>query len=397
VAENVFDRADREKSEKDVYNKQLMDYIEKGSVFQRLNPPPKPKSGGGLWIPTGEDSLTESISKAVSHVEAAQKKMGKFDPHKKISMSSDAPPPARDYDVTYDPKIGMYIRVPKQAPPEPTPPTKPTKAEKIAMKKSRMDEEKDKDGEVQAIEERIIRSVGSPRRSVSRGESKNHGSSEKRRRSRSRSNHRDRRSRSRDRRRSRERHRDPPSSEKKDEGKRGDGKKYDYDSQITDMREETERLRIEREAIEREKAQLIAAAKKSLAPAILDPVAAARGGEFSGLENVLNTVLEAVSVGDKDKGERRDKDGRGDKDKRRDRDDRREKDDRRDSRRDDSRRDDRRDQDDKRDNRKDDRRPRDDYQSKNKEDMRDKNIPREENIEEFFKKSKAAKDAKNRK
>ena len=39
-------------------------------------------------------------------VEAAQKKMGKFDPHKKISMSSDAPPPARDYDVTYDPKIG---------------------------------------------------------------------------------------------------------------------------------------------------------------------------------------------------------------------------------------------------------------------------------------------------
>ena len=43
------------------------------------------------------------------------------------------------------------------------------------------------------------------------------------------------------------------------------------------MREETERLRIEREAIEREKAQLIAAAKKSLAPAILDPVAAARG------------------------------------------------------------------------------------------------------------------------
>ena len=40
----------------------------------------------------------------------------------------------------------MYIRVPKQAPPEPTPPTKPTKAEKIAMKKSRMDEEKDKAG-----------------------------------------------------------------------------------------------------------------------------------------------------------------------------------------------------------------------------------------------------------
>ena len=32
----------------------------------------------------------------------------KFDPHKKISMSADAPPPAVDYDVTYDPKIGKY-------------------------------------------------------------------------------------------------------------------------------------------------------------------------------------------------------------------------------------------------------------------------------------------------
>ena len=34
------------------------------------------------------------------------KSASKFDPHKKISLSSDAPPPAKDYDVTYDPKIG---------------------------------------------------------------------------------------------------------------------------------------------------------------------------------------------------------------------------------------------------------------------------------------------------
>ena len=46
-------------------------------------------------------------------MEAYQKKneerdppKSKFDPHKKISMSLDAPAPAKDYDVTYDPKIG---------------------------------------------------------------------------------------------------------------------------------------------------------------------------------------------------------------------------------------------------------------------------------------------------
>ena len=35
--------------------------------------------------------------------------------------------------------LGMYIRVPKQVEPPP-----PTKAEKVAMKKSRMDQEKEK-------------------------------------------------------------------------------------------------------------------------------------------------------------------------------------------------------------------------------------------------------------
>ena len=47
-------------------------------------------------------------------MEASQKRDGtklpstaKFDPNKKICISADAPPPARDYDVTYDPKIGL--------------------------------------------------------------------------------------------------------------------------------------------------------------------------------------------------------------------------------------------------------------------------------------------------
>ena len=42
-------------------------------------------------------------------VEEAQKRIGKFDPNKKISISSEAPPMAKDYDVTYDPKIGTYL------------------------------------------------------------------------------------------------------------------------------------------------------------------------------------------------------------------------------------------------------------------------------------------------
>ena len=36
----------------------------------------------------------------------------KFDPHKKISLSTEAPPPTKDYDVTYDPKIGEFLKLP---------------------------------------------------------------------------------------------------------------------------------------------------------------------------------------------------------------------------------------------------------------------------------------------
>ncbi len=35
----------------------------------------------------------------------------KFDPHKKISLSTEAPPPTKDYDVTYDPKIGELLKL----------------------------------------------------------------------------------------------------------------------------------------------------------------------------------------------------------------------------------------------------------------------------------------------
>jgi len=151
----------------------------------------------GLWIPTGEDSLQESLKNAVDRFGSMRQKVdksaSKFDPHKKISLSSDAPPPAKDYDVTYDPKIGMYIRVPKQK--DPTPPAKLSKAEKVAAsRKSKMDLESKDD--IQLTEERTIRSVKSPE-------------SPQKRRSRSKSSSRSRyrRSRSRHRESSRHRHR----------------------------------------------------------------------------------------------------------------------------------------------------------------------------------------------
>ena len=44
-------------------------------------------------------------SKVANHpVETEQ--LLKFDPNKKIGLSTDAPPLSADYDVTYDPKIG---------------------------------------------------------------------------------------------------------------------------------------------------------------------------------------------------------------------------------------------------------------------------------------------------
>merc|ERR1712106_734635 len=116
-----------------------------------------------------------------------------------MGMTEEAPPPSKEYDVTFDSRTGMYVRVPKQL----------TMAEKIASSKmTQMDREKAKDKDV---EERIVRKLSnSPprlptkRRSVSR--SRRHSSRSRRHRSRSRgrrsrSRSRERRSRSKDHRR----------------------------------------------------------------------------------------------------------------------------------------------------------------------------------------------------
>merc|ERR1719308_145155 len=192
-------------------------------------------------------------------------------------MTEEAPPPSKEYDVTFDSRTGMYIRVPKQL----------TMAEKIASSKvSQMDREKARDKDVQEVEERIVRNLStSPprlptkRRSLSkerksersrsrhrrrsgrsRSRSRRHRSRSRRHRSRSR-----RRSRSRDRRtrsRSKEHRRRSRSRDRSRHSKKEERTSFDktntIQQEISGMREETRRLQSEREAIEREKAMILA-------------------------------------------------------------------------------------------------------------------------------------------
>ena len=112
----------------------------------------KVPASGGMWIPTGEDSILDGVKEAISKLEEKQRygsrsgpsRDDKWDPQKKIKMTEEAPPPSKEYDVTFDSRTGMYIRVPKQL----------TMAEKIAASKvTQMDREKAKDKDVQEVTE----------------------------------------------------------------------------------------------------------------------------------------------------------------------------------------------------------------------------------------------------
>lgn len=247
----------------------------------------KVPASGGMWIPTGEDSILDGVKEAISKLEEKQRygdrgaARDKWDPHRKIKMTEEAPPPSKDYDVTFDGRTGMYIRVPKQL----------TMAEKIAAAKmTQMDREKAKDKDVQEVEERIVRNLSSSpprlptkRRSLSKEKKSDRSRSRERRRSGRRSRSRSRRHRSRSKRRrsrsrgrrSRSRSREHRSRSRSKEHRRRSRSKsrsrhrskkerssFDktntIQQEISGMREETRRLQTEREAIEREKALLLA-------------------------------------------------------------------------------------------------------------------------------------------
>jgi len=287
----------------------------------------KVPASGGMWIPTGEDSILDGVKEAISKLEEKQRYDGrggssrdKWDPDRKIRMTEEAPPPSKDYDVTFDNRTGMYIRVPKQL----------TMAEKIASSKvSQMDREKARDKDVQEVEERIVRNLStSPprlptkrrslskerksersrsrhrRRSSRRSRSRSRRHSSRSRRHRSRSRGRRTRSRSRERRsrsKSKDHRRTSRSKSRSRSRHRSKKERSSFDKtntiqqEISGMREETRRLQSEREAIEREKAMLLAGPSSggggTTGTQTQQPI---RQDEFSGLDNVMNSVLEAV-------------------------------------------------------------------------------------------------------
>lgn len=325
---NVFDRLDKT----DISNGKRKSLESRKSV-----PPPT----GGMWVPTGEDSILDGVNAAINRLEERRgsssrsrkeveesppPSLPKWDPKGKIRMTTEAPPPAPDYEVTFDSRTGMYIRVPKQL----------TMAEKIAGQKvPEMDRKQTKESEVEQVEERIIRKIASSpprlpfkrketpseeRRSRSRDRRRS-GRSRSRGRGNSKSRSRERRSRSRSRgRRSRSRGTKRSRSRSRHRSRKETRQSYEtIQQEISGMREETRRLQAERKVIEQEKALLLGGVPSavSYAPTRGLGHAGSRPGEgptsrpgenregltsrpgesrdeFSGLDNVMNTVMEAV-------------------------------------------------------------------------------------------------------
>lgn len=150
---------------------------------------------GGMWVPTGADSILEGVKEAKSRLQEKEKggrrRDEKWEEEHRRRKTELPPPPPPDYEVTFDSRTGMYIRVPKKGKGD-------TTAEKVAMAKTT---EMDKEGE-----ERVIRKVETspPRlpkkRSRSRSRERRSGRSGSRERRRSRGRRsRERRSRSRSR------------------------------------------------------------------------------------------------------------------------------------------------------------------------------------------------------
>ena len=170
----------------------------------------KRPSEGGMWVPTGSDSILEGVKEAKTKLADKKATSGRREEEVHRRRKTELPPPpAPDYVVTFDSRTGMYIRVPKPG----TQVEEGTMAERVAMAKvSKMDE---KEVEAEMVE-RIVRKTDSspPRmpkaksRSRERRRSRSRGrrSRSRGRRSRSRGGHRSR-SRSRGRRRSRSRER----------------------------------------------------------------------------------------------------------------------------------------------------------------------------------------------
>ena len=182
------------------------DEIEDGNKKKFKRP-----SEGGMWVPTGSDSILEGVKEAKTKLADKETASGKREQEHRRRKTELPPLPTPDYVVTFDSRTGMYVRVPK---PGSGQDEEGTMAERVAMTKvPKMDER-----EVEAeMVERIVRKTDSspPRmpkaksRSRERRRSRSRGkrSRSRGRRSRSRGGGRRSRSRSRGRRRSKSRER----------------------------------------------------------------------------------------------------------------------------------------------------------------------------------------------
>ena len=67
-------------------------------------------SGGGMWIPTGEDSIVDGVKEAISKL-GGQDKRRRSGNEKKVTDESDN----ANYEIRFDKRTGMYIRTSKEA------------------------------------------------------------------------------------------------------------------------------------------------------------------------------------------------------------------------------------------------------------------------------------------
>lgn len=179
----------------------------------------KGPSEGGMWVPTGSDSILEGVKEAKTKL-ADKATVGRREEEHRRRKTELPPPPAPDYVVTFDSRTGMYIRVPKPG----TQVEEGTMAERVAMAKVPKMDEKEVEAE---MVERIVRKTDSSPPRLPKAKSR----SRERRRSRSRgrrSRSRGRRSRSRGGRRSRSRSRGRRRSKSRE--RRGKEKTLDRQS-----------------------------------------------------------------------------------------------------------------------------------------------------------------------
>merc|ERR1719319_942875 len=177
-------------------------------------------SGGGMWLPTGEDSIIEGVK------EAKHRLLSKEEKRRRAGEEEAKVPPPPEYTVTFDTRTGMYLRVPKVQ--------VGTMAERVTQTKVPKMDEKEVEAE---MVERVVRKLESTPPRLPKKKSK---------------------SRSRSRRRSGE----------KSRSRRGRGRDLDRQTsnpqlsslqkEVQEMKDETRRLQRERAAIEAEKAALVA-------------------------------------------------------------------------------------------------------------------------------------------